>query len=266
MSKLLPYFRWFVADAETDERYGAMTNEEVGVYHRCLNKAWVNVGLPADLEQVRALLHLSKREFDRVWPAVSACFTLESGRLFNRRQEEERSYALAKSASATESVRSRYERRTNDLPRASESVSVFVSGSVLYEGNKEAEFQLSADPPSAVRSVVPAGPTFEDWWKVWWNKTAKAETQKAWPQIAKRFGVEFLIEQCIADRKRFEGTPSWEWRANLHPGTWLRGRRWEDQLPPEVAPRLANGSRPASTGERVLAKMAQRIANGENPL
>jgi hypothetical protein len=105
------------------------------------------------------------------------------------------------------------------------------------------EFQLSPDPPSPVRSVVPAGPTFEDWWKVWWNKTAKADAEKAWKQ-AQHHGAQFLIDQCVADRKRFEGTESWEWRLRLHPATWLRGKRWEDQLPPERAPITQNGTTP----------------------
>ena len=96
------------------------------------------------------------------------------------------------------------------------------------------EFQLSPDPPSAVRPDVPAGPTFEDWWKVYWNHDAKKAGKKAWEDIAKRRGPQFLINQAIAYRQRFEETDKWEFKSKMLPATWLRGERWNDQAPPSA--------------------------------
>ena len=121
MSKLLPYFRWYAADAETDENYSSLTDAELGFFHRCLNKSWINEGLPADLDRLAATMRVTKSQFAKVWPAVSKCFMLTDGdqpRWVNRRQEEERSLAVAKSKKASDSVRSRYVRSSDDPLRA----------------------------------------------------------------------------------------------------------------------------------------------------
>lgn len=129
------------------------------------------------------------------------------------------------------------------------------------------ESLFSADPPSPVRPAVPAEPTFEDFWAVWWNKTAKAKTQKRWPSAASRFGAQFLIDAAIADRRRFEGTASWEWRSQMHPTTWLNGKRWEDELPPNGKSSIASmPARSVSTVDRALVKIQKRLANGERPI
>ena len=268
MSKLLPYFRWYPADAETDANFRAMSDAEIGFYIRCLNHAWINGGIPADSCERARVLRTRRDTADKYWLRVGKCFVTSENDpqlLVNPRAETERRLAMSKSIKATESVNTRYERSTNVETRAYGSVSVSESSFEVKKENDE-EFLLTADPPSVVRPHAPAGPGFDDWWKVYWNKTAKAEAQKAWKQCAHHHGAQFLIDQCIADRKRFEGTPQWEWRVNLHPATWLRGRRWEDQLPPSGVQRQNGPRAPTSTGERVLAKMAQRIANGENPL
>jgi hypothetical protein len=43
----LPYFRWFPADAETDHNYAALNDAELGLFHRLLNRSWINGGLPS---------------------------------------------------------------------------------------------------------------------------------------------------------------------------------------------------------------------------
>ena len=159
MSKLLPFFRWYPADAESDADYAALSLEELGLFHRCLNLAWANDGLPTDPERLRESLRLSKSKFDRAWSQVSKFFH-GTDRLRNSRQELERNHAREKREKASESISSRwksvkelapekvverntnvsefgYERITTDapsvLPRAiaraeSESVSCFGSG------------------------------------------------------------------------------------------------------------------------------------------
>lgn len=120
--KDLPYFRWWVARAETDETYSTLTDQELGFYHRCLNKAWLNAGLPADPDALAKLMHVSRAYLDRVWVSVGKCWYTSGGRLYNRTQEEERSHATTKSERAAASVRTRYERRTDELlPRARKS-------------------------------------------------------------------------------------------------------------------------------------------------
>jgi len=102
------------------------------------------------------------------------------------------------------------------------------------------EFQLSAPPPSPVRPSVPAGPTFDDWWKLYWNHDAKKDALKAWPVAVKKKGAQFLVDQVTAYRQRFEETDKWEFKSRMLPATWLRGERWNDKCGPEVA---RNGSR-----------------------
>lgn len=130
MAKNLPFFRWFPADAETDHNYSALTDAELGFFHRCLNRSWTNGGLPADLPELARAMRVTDAYLAKVWVRVGRCFepsSINPGMLINPRQEKERSHALSKSERATNSVRTRYERRTNELPRASESVSESVS-------------------------------------------------------------------------------------------------------------------------------------------
>lgn len=122
--KALPYFQWYPSDADTDENFRAMSDEEIGFYVRCLNHAWMNDGLPVDPEERSRILKTPLKIANSRWVRVGRCFQEIAGRYVNRRQEEERTKAQTKSESATKSVRSRYERRANVALRASESESV----------------------------------------------------------------------------------------------------------------------------------------------
>jgi hypothetical protein len=72
---------------------------------------------------------------------------------------------------------------------------------------------------------------FDRWWEAWWNHNAKQEARKAFAVALRSFTAEFLIEQAVADRLKWETLEQWAWRKNMHPATWLRGKRWEDQPP-----------------------------------
>jgi hypothetical protein len=124
MAARLPYFRWFPADAETDEIYTRMSDTALGFYHRCLNKAWINNGLPANEKELSELMKVSIPYLRKQWIIVGKKFEPRpnDGRLINGRQEREREKVISKSVSASGAVRTRYERRsnesTNELPRA----------------------------------------------------------------------------------------------------------------------------------------------------
>jgi hypothetical protein len=141
LSKDLPYFRWFPKDAESDDKYASLTLAELGLYHRCLNASWMNHGIPSEPAQIARVLRVPQREFMRLWPSVSPCFSGQV-KLYNSRQERERDHAVSKSKKATDAVNTRYVRSTDELPRAltragsgsvsgSESVLSSVSGSEI---------------------------------------------------------------------------------------------------------------------------------------
>lgn len=139
MAKTLPYMRWYVSDAESDEKYASLNDQELGFFHRCMNKSWVNGGIPADMGQLASLMKVSPTYLKKVWIGVGRCWYQNGDRFFNRRQEEERTRAVSKSEQATDAVRSRYGRRTDETPRArarAESESVFESSSDLPSEEK----------------------------------------------------------------------------------------------------------------------------------
>jgi uncharacterized protein YdaU (DUF1376 family) len=112
-TKKLPFYKMYPADAEVDENFRLMSLEARGLYWTLLNHAWINDGLPESLDDIRELVRLSQKDFDRLWVRVSRCFESVDGRHRNRRQEVERFDVRTKSESATKSVRTRYERSPN---------------------------------------------------------------------------------------------------------------------------------------------------------
>ena len=111
-----------------------------------------------------------------------------------------------------------------------------IHNKILHDNTEQDKepFALSSAQPCLVRPDVP---TFEDFWAVWWNKTAKVEAKKAWGPAAHRYGAAFLIAAVTTDRTRFESLEDWVWRSKIHAATWLRGSRWEDEVPPSVQAR-----------------------------
>jgi T5orf172 domain len=99
MANGLPYFRWYPADAEMDEDYAAMTDQELGFYHRCLNRSWLNDGLPFDLDELARIMRVPRKYLDKVWKRVGNKFVGNAhSRLVNPRQEKERDKAIVTSA------------------------------------------------------------------------------------------------------------------------------------------------------------------------
>lgn len=183
----LPYFRWYPADAKGDERYYSMTDQELGFFHRCLNHAWGNNGLPADLDQLAKLMRISRYYLDSVWPAVGACFYEEGGRLFNKRQEKERARALAvgeanKRAGNANAKKTRSEKNANDSrDRGSDSDSIYDSSSKKKEASKELPW--------------PADFGFE----AWFAERDRKHPIPGKPQLAKDYAIDLVYKKFTPD-------------------------------------------------------------------
>lgn len=135
----LPYFQWYPADCDTDEKVKSMSDAELGFYVRCLNHAWLNRGLPADSKERARCLRVSESYLSKMWARVGNCFELsphDQNRLVNNRQEFERSKALDKSKNNTRAVRTRYERSTN-VDERSENVGIRASDSDSSEVSRK---------------------------------------------------------------------------------------------------------------------------------
>ena len=99
-TKTLPYFQWYPSDAESDDKYSSMTDEELGFFHRCLNKSWINHGIPADPDERARMISRSRDVADRLWQWAGKGWVphpSDSSKIVHPRQELERE--KAKSAS-----------------------------------------------------------------------------------------------------------------------------------------------------------------------
>ena len=71
---------------------------------------------------------------------------------------------------------------------------------------------------------------FEEFWKVWPKRCAKADARKAWAQTKDiRPELTNLLNAVKAACK----TEAWMKEGGKyipHPATWLRGERWDDEL------------------------------------
>lgn len=232
MSKALPYFRWYPADAEVDEKYIMMTNEELGFFHRCLNKSWRNGGIPADPCARARLFSQPQRIIDKLWEVVGKCFvesTADPSRLVNPRQEKEREYAQTKSARASKAIRTRYDSNTDvdtdvytdvddiELPPASDSDSY---SSICISKKGAGKKQTDTSELDAWFA--------NEFWPAFWLKKSKTDALKAARvhlgsaelRFAALFGMKAQTPEMLTR------DPS----KRPHGATWINGHRWEDEV------------------------------------
>lgn len=156
MADKFPYFRWWPADAEMDPEYSAMTDEQVGFYHHCLNLSWINDGIPADPAARARLLKRNRNQADARWAGVVASRWIphqyKPGYLVNARQEAERAHAESKRVKATESANLRYGRSANEPANAPRHART-RAGSGSGSGSEETR---ARDPENRVSRPQPA--------------------------------------------------------------------------------------------------------------
>lgn len=238
MRKALPYFRWYPADAETDENFRAMTDAEIGYYIRCLNHSWMNGGLPADSNERARIMRVTPKYDRKAWDRVGRCFQLSSDgteRLVNPRQEHERRDAIEKSEKARRSVQTRYESSTDEPTnvgtneqrqgrvalRASESVS---------ESPPLESFTLQEPKNGQGTSTGWREARFNQFWAVVWAKIGKDAARKSFDRKAKtQVDADRIIAAAKAQGPEIVAHSERHDHSILHPSTWLNQGRYDDE-------------------------------------
>ena len=108
-----PAYLWYARDALSDTAMLSMTNEVEGIYRRLLDHAWLEDGLPADLDRVAPLCRVGddRAKFDVIWMQLSPLFPQgPDGRRRNPRQETERKKQQKRSRARQLAARARWEK------------------------------------------------------------------------------------------------------------------------------------------------------------
>jgi hypothetical protein len=112
-------------------------------------------------------------------------------------------------------------------------------GLAIQEQEQEQKQEQKQEPPLTPRrrgeGMVEHLDGFETFWKVYPRKAGKEAARKAWAKLAPENN---LVEIILAAVERQKTWPAWTKDGGQyipHPGSWLGGRRWEDE-PPYVPP------------------------------
>ena len=245
VARKLSWFPWDVVRVETDEDWKLMTDEEKGLFIRLLNHSWLNEGLPSDEGDLSRLI--GKPLTHAKWARrVYKKFVSRDGRLVNEVQEEFRTHAKDKSRKATESIRTRYERSTDDPIRAYDSISNSISDSLREELPKK----LCADKDGAFVAFKEQA-----------DKAGMTAPDDEWIRLEYSFPRMSFEDQLAATdgiRKRIENGQYSILNSKYVPGAgrYIAQRLWTEPL------RNGNGkSPPGSEKSRQLVEVKKQLEN-----
>jgi len=115
------WFKFYPSDFDTDENVRLMDDADLGFYLRCLNHAFINGSLPADMGRLARIMRCSTEYAADRWRTVGKCFVAgaDAERLVNPRQEKDRieinEYWTARSRAGRASANAR-KQRANQQP------------------------------------------------------------------------------------------------------------------------------------------------------
>lgn len=186
----LPYFTFYPGDWLSSATVSSMTAEEEGTFIRLLALAWVNDGLPAEPERLRAIVKIPLRRFQTWLVMLDELFPIAAdGRRRNPRQESERNSAthktMRRAAAGAKGAAKRWQADGNaiQMPMANDGYTQ------IQIQNTEGKQQQAAVPPvhagelptSAAVAAQPADAL---------QRTARLLTAAANRGIAEKYGEQ----------------------------------------------------------------------------
>ena len=128
---------------------------------------------------------------------------------------------------------------------------------VDVDGDKDVDVDIYSTPPTSPRrgsgrkkSADMDG--FDLFWQEYPRKAAKAAALKAWQKLNPS---PELVERILAHVRDHKRSPDWLKDGGQfvpHPATFLNGRRWEDDIPPDTGPGMAYHGYQERTAHKTL--------------
>ena len=128
---------------------------------------------------------------------------------------------------------------------------------VDVDGDKDVDVDIYSNPPTSPRrgsgrkkSADMDG--FDLFWQEYPRKAAKAAALKAWQKLNPS---PDLVERILAHVREHKRSQDWIKDGGQfvpHPATFLNGRRWEDDIPPDTGPGMAYHGYQERTAHKTL--------------
>ncbi len=221
-----------------------MSDEELGFYHRCLNFAWINNGIPADPGARARALRRNRHQADARWTTRVASRFLPHGQrpgyLVNARQETERLHAEQISVKASESAKARYGRSAETTAVALHAHAGAESASVSESGF---ELKLTTETKTVSRGEALALLQVEwferEFWPDFWLHKGKKAALAAFKAQATSEEKKNLIVSAMRQQRPEMLTREAQHRKWAQ--GWLNGERFHDELEaPVLRPKTKN--------------------------
>jgi uncharacterized protein YdaU (DUF1376 family) len=224
----LAYFPLYPTDFDADT--GHLTMAEDGAYNRLLRLSWrcPEAKMPDDLDWIcRKARAMTPEDRALIQAVLSEFFTRKGGKVFSKRLAEE--YEKAHEAHAKRISAGSQGGKAKALKHKATKPSIAVA--IPYQPEPEPEpepeedFFGSKEPQKARVAERQEDDGFEDFWKAYPRKEAKAAARKNWAKAIKKAPASVII----AAAERYAQRPVESVKFLKFPQGWLTDERWRDE-------------------------------------
>lgn len=197
-------------------------------------------------------------------PGITLVRVTDKGKEWNKALDGSEKFPTSKAGKGRKKIRGTSEKYPTTLGKISEPGSE-KSPTNQDTNNQGTNQDTSHNTPAAAdaaEQAVDDSPSFDEFWSEYPRKTGKGDAEKAWRKIKPSRDLANLITKNIQTRLAC-GDWSLERKQYIpHPGTYLNGKRWEDEILPRTFGEQSHANqpsdRPRSAVDRVRAATAER--------
>lgn len=238
-----PAFQFYPKDFLMDDKVAVMNLEQIGAYMKLLCYCWNNNGLPGDEEELKEMCG-NPQNWDKIWKKVGKCFYKNSGKLYNKRLDEEKQKQKHwKEKSKEGGIKSGKIRREKSRGKSKGGLNTTKGGSKKHKPNVNQTPTFQSPSPSSSPSSIPSPaaiasskeiypPEYESFWKNYPRKKEKKDAFFTWETLNQKQKEEVIIAaKNYADEMEAENE---EIKYIKLPKTFLNKKkeRWKDYLEP----------------------------------
>jgi uncharacterized protein YdaU (DUF1376 family) len=251
----------YVGDYHGDTTH--LTTAEHGAYLLLLMAMWRAGGkLPRDDRRLSALTKLSAGEWSDMKPTIMEFFTVSGGSISHKRLVTEiGKYEAVVEKRAKAGKASAAKKALENNEQASTHVEQVLNTCSHNQNQNQNQNHSLEETSSSKETRAPSKPPplfdqFDDFWKRYPLKKAKAAAKAAYPKALRKTDHATLVRQL--DHQIRCGV--WEGGFGPHGATWLNGERWNDECKPRGFAGMAGRPAPGGGGRQdtTFADIADR--------